>query len=86
MGRCNWCRLNHLQVGRYAEHLVTMEFILYGFDDYSSEVDDRGIDLEYEDAREIVYGMPYADWKAKFQSEASAEKLKTYEEVRPKDE
>lgn len=53
---------------------------------YRAEANDRGIDLEYEDAREIVYGMPYADWKAKFQSEASAEKLKTYEEVRPKDE
>lgn len=40
-----WSRLNHLQVGRYAEYLVKMEFTLYGFQVYSSEVDDRGIDF-----------------------------------------
>ena len=28
---------------------------------------ERGIELDYEAAREAIYGMPYADWKSKFQ-------------------
>lgn len=40
-----WIHLNHLQVGRYAEYLVKMEFTRLGFSVFSSEVDDRGIDL-----------------------------------------
>lgn len=45
MGKINWSSLNRLQLGRYAEYLVKMEFTLHGFDVYGSEVDDRGIDL-----------------------------------------
>jgi hypothetical protein len=33
----------------------------------------RGVDLGKEAAREIVYGMPYADWVARYQTEASPE-------------
>jgi len=40
-----WSELNRLQLGRYAEYLVKMEFALHGFDVYSSEIDDRGIDF-----------------------------------------
>ena len=35
---------------------------------YRAEAEARGESLSYEDAREIVYGMPYADWKAKHQT------------------
>jgi hypothetical protein len=45
MDRYIWSRLNHLQVGRYAEYYVKMEFTIFGFDVYSSEVDDKGIDF-----------------------------------------
>ncbi len=45
MKKGGWTRLNHLQIGKYAEYFVKMEFTLYGFDVYSSEVDDRGIDF-----------------------------------------
>jgi len=45
MEKYNWNRLNHLQLGRYAEYLAKMELTLYGFDVYSAEVDDRGIDF-----------------------------------------
>ena len=45
MDRYDWSRLNHLQVGRLAEYWVKMEFTLWGFEVYSSEVDDRGIDF-----------------------------------------
>lgn len=43
MGRYAWSRLNSHQVGRFAEYFVKMEFALYGFEIYSSEVDDRRI-------------------------------------------
>lgn len=36
---------------------------------------ERDIALDYEDARERIYGMPYSDWKNQFQSEASAAQL-----------
>lgn len=34
---------------------------------YKSAADDLGVDLTLEQARETVYGMPYAEWKAKYQ-------------------
>jgi len=39
----SWSKLNHLQLGKYAEYLVKMEFTRYGFDVYATEVDDKGI-------------------------------------------
>lgn len=44
MTRHDWSRLNHLQLGKYAEHLATMRLIELGLEVYSTEVDDRGID------------------------------------------
>ncbi|HKF95247.1 MAG TPA: DUF1244 domain-containing protein, partial [Gammaproteobacteria bacterium] len=38
---------------------------------YRAAAEERGIDIEYEQAREIIYGMPYAEFKAKYQKEAS---------------
>ena len=40
-----WSKLNHLQLGRYAEYYSKMELASYGFDVYTSEVDDHGIDF-----------------------------------------
>lgn len=40
-----WSKLNPLQLGRYAEYYAKMEFASYGFEVYTSEVDDRGIDF-----------------------------------------
>ena len=31
--------------------------------------------MGYEDAREIVYGMPYAEWKGRYQKEATPEQI-----------
>jgi uncharacterized protein len=31
--------------------------------------DERGVTLSSEDAKTSVYGMPYADWKARYQKE-----------------
>jgi len=40
---------------------------------YMEAAQERGIDLGKEEAREIVYGMPYDEWKEKYQTEASDE-------------
>lgn len=45
---------------------------------YVAAAEERGETLDYEAAREIVYGMPYADWKARHQTEASAEQLAAF--------
>jgi hypothetical protein len=41
----DWGHLNHLQVGRYCEYFAKMAFALRGFEVFTSEVDDRGIDF-----------------------------------------
>jgi len=35
---------------------------------YRAAAEERGEELDYDQAREIVYGMPYAEWKAKYQT------------------
>ena len=42
---------------------------------YVSAAGEWGETVDYEKAREIVYGMPYDEWKNKYQTEASAEQL-----------
>ena len=42
---------------------------------YVNAAEKRDLDINYEDAREIIYGMPYADWKKKYQKEATKEQL-----------
>ena len=36
---------------------------------YRAAAEERGHELSYDEAREIVYGMPYEDWKADYQEE-----------------
>lgn len=44
------------------------------------------IELDYEDARAHIYGMPYSEWKAQYQTEASAEQqAKFAQEIAKKD-
>ena len=45
MPNTNWSKLNHLQLGRYAEYYAKMEFASYGYEVYTSEVDDHGVDF-----------------------------------------
>jgi len=42
---------------------------------YREAASEAGLDLDKEAAREAVYGMPYADWKARYQTEASEEQI-----------
>ena len=52
---------------------------------YRDAANAAGVDLSKEDSREIVYGMPYAEWQAKYQTEASDAKKAEFEAKRPKD-
>ena len=42
---------------------------------YVSAAQKRNIDISYDEARELVYGMSYDKWKRKFQTEATKEQL-----------
>ena len=46
---------------------------------YRAAAQERGLELSYDDAREIVYGMPYDEWKQRYQSEATAEQKAAFE-------
>lgn len=46
---------------------------------YRAAAEEKGEELDYEEAREIVYGMPYSEWKSKFQSEATAEQKAAFD-------
>jgi len=45
---------------------------------YVAAAKDKGVEISYDDAREIVYGMPYSDWKSKYQKEASQAQLEEF--------
>ena len=48
---------------------------------YMEAGQEKGLDLGKEDAREIVYGMPYDEWRQKYQTEANDEKKAKFEEA-----
>jgi uncharacterized protein len=45
--------------------------------------DSKGLPMTKEQSREIVYGMPYDEWRAKHQKEASPEQKKAFEQAAP---
>ena len=47
---------------------------------YHAAAEERGLDLSYEQAREIVYGMPYEEWKARHHTEATPEQQAAFAE------
>ncbi len=50
---------------------------------YRAAAEDKGLEMDYESAREIVYGMPYGDWKAKHQTEATPEQKEAFKISHP---
>lgn len=52
---------------------------------YRDAAGEAGVELSKEESREIVYGMPYAEWQAKHQTEASEAQKAQFETSRPKD-
>lgn len=47
---------------------------------YVSAAVEQGLDLGYEQARERVYGMPYGEWKEKYQTPATVEQMTAFHE------
>ncbi len=48
---------------------------------YQEEANARGIDMGKDEAREIYYGMPYADWEAENQREASDQQKAAFDDA-----
>lgn len=46
---------------------------------YVAAAEERGETLGYEQARELVYGMPYSEWKNLYQTEATPEQLAAFD-------
>ena len=44
-----------------------------------AESKEKGVEIDYDAAREIVYGMPFAEWKGKYQQPATPEQLAAFE-------
>jgi hypothetical protein len=47
---------------------------------YVEGAKEQGVDVDYETAREMIYGMPYAEWKDKYQLPATPEQLEAYKQ------
>ncbi|EMS98894.1 hypothetical protein H009_04894 [Agrobacterium tumefaciens str. Cherry 2E-2-2] len=52
---------------------------------YREAAEEAGVSLSKEESREIVYGMPYEDWKEKYQAEASDAQKAAFEQNRPRE-
>lgn len=52
-----WGKLNKLQIGKYAEYYVKMEFTLYRLDVYTTEIDDKGIDFVVKNASNKYFSI-----------------------------
>lgn len=50
---------------------------------YMAAAQEQGLEVNYDEARERVYGMPYADWKAAYQTEATPEQQAAFEKSKP---
>ena len=47
---------------------------------YGEAAAERGIEMSKDEAREAVYGMPYAEWRERYQTEASADQQAAFKE------
>jgi len=50
---------------------------------YRAAAQERGIEMSDPEAREIIYGMPFDEWKAAYQTEASEEQKQRFGETKP---
>ena len=74
--------LTHLDERKDAQNIDLM--ILAGFCRnclskwYMAEATDRQEQVDYDQAREVVYGMPYSEWKENHQLDATPEQLAAF--------
>ncbi len=50
---------------------------------YLAAAQERGLEMTELEAREIIYGMPFSEWKKQYQKEASEDQMKTFEQTKP---
>ena len=80
--------LSHLRARKDVQNIELM--ILAGFcrnclaDWYLEAAEEKGISMDKEQARKIIYDMPYSEWKEKYQEKATPEQLARYEQTKPK--
>ena len=78
--------VKHLQIRTDAQNIDIMN--LAGFCRnclskwYMAEAKVREIEISYDQAREAIYGMPFNEWKDKFQEGASEKQMKVFEETK----
>jgi uncharacterized protein len=48
---------------------------------YQEAAKEKGVDVDLDAARERVYGMPYEEWKSRYQPAATPEQLTRFEEA-----
>lgn len=53
---------------------------------YREAADAQGLTMSKDESREIVYGMPYDDWKNEHQTEANDAQKQSFEENRPREQ
>ena len=74
--------ISHLQARTDVQNIDLM--VLAGFCRnclakwYAAAATEQGVTMDYEQAREVIYGMPYKEWKDRYQHEASAETQAAY--------
>tara|TARA_B100001971_G_scaffold195693_1_gene202757 strand:- start:114 stop:404 length:291 start_codon:yes stop_codon:yes gene_type:complete len=49
---------------------------------YVAAAEKKGMKIDYEEAREIIYGMPYSEWKSKYQTEVTRKQLNQWNKDR----
>ncbi len=45
---------------------------------YMAAAKERGVEMSYDTAREVVYGMTYDEWKENYQTETTPEKIEKF--------
>ena len=76
--------LKHLNQDRLDVQNIDL-MILAGFcrnclaDWYREAATERGLEMSKDQAREAIYGMPFAEWKSKYQKDATPEQLAAFE-------
>jgi uncharacterized protein len=50
---------------------------------YMAAAKERDIDMNYDEAREVVYGMTYDEWKSNHQAPASEDQKRIFEDTKP---
>lgn len=79
-----WRLVHHLQHRTDAQNVDLMGLAGFCRNCLSQWLEEEGVahgfSLDRNAAREAIYGMPYADWKVRYQTEATSEQLQRMEE------